>query len=331
MDLIEVYVEDVKNRLPQRLRSGAEKELRALIEEKLPEGFTHEDVQRILQDLGSPAEWVFTYRLKGKKYLIAPPYFEKYIRFVVLFALIFLFITSFSIIIERFLAIKEEIHIVSFIVALFIDIFVSAFDAFAHVFLWVTIGFMIMEWVGIPAERIPSINTLWFPNYKQKRTISRAEVLFSLFWIVIWLILLFHADKWLGWYEQTGSSFESLTLIAPLFKQNILISYFPLLLGLALIEFALGVIKLAYARWTFKISFFNLIYHTLSITLLCVMLSNPDLFHPQFLTLMDGNLKLGGATFAANWNKLIWGFALFVILFSLIDIAKGFYHSIKDR
>ena len=79
MKLIEVYIQEVTRRLPEKNREDIALELRSTIEDMLPDDYREEDVKSVLEKLGNPAILASGYR-DQPMYLIGPRYFDVYSR-----------------------------------------------------------------------------------------------------------------------------------------------------------------------------------------------------------------------------------------------------------
>ena len=79
MNLIEVYIQEVTRRLPEKSREDIALELRSTIEDMLPDDYNEEDVKLVLEKLGNPASLASGYQ-DQPMYLIGPRYFDVYSR-----------------------------------------------------------------------------------------------------------------------------------------------------------------------------------------------------------------------------------------------------------
>jgi len=78
MTLIDRYVYTVTERLLEQTRDDVSMELRANIEDMLPENATESDVRTALEKLGNPIRLANEY-CEVKRYLIGPGLYDKYI------------------------------------------------------------------------------------------------------------------------------------------------------------------------------------------------------------------------------------------------------------
>jgi hypothetical protein len=83
MKLIEIYIQEVTRRLPEKSREDIALELRSTIEDMLPDDYKEEDVKSVLEKLGNPATLASGYR-DQPMHLIGPRYFDVYYQWQVL-------------------------------------------------------------------------------------------------------------------------------------------------------------------------------------------------------------------------------------------------------
>lgn len=78
MNVIEVYIDEVTRRLPEKNRQDIALELRSTIEDMLPDDYTKDDAHAVLEKLGNPAALASGY-LDQPMHLIGPRYFDVYV------------------------------------------------------------------------------------------------------------------------------------------------------------------------------------------------------------------------------------------------------------
>ena len=78
MEIIDRYVYAVVKRLPESTRQDVERELRANIQDMLPDDHSEADVRAVLAKLGNPYRLAEEYR-ETKRYLIGPSVYDSYI------------------------------------------------------------------------------------------------------------------------------------------------------------------------------------------------------------------------------------------------------------
>ncbi len=78
MELIELYIQEVTRRLPEKNREDIGLELQSTIADMLPEDHTEQDVKAVLLKLGDPVTLASGYRDRPM-HLIGPRYYDVYI------------------------------------------------------------------------------------------------------------------------------------------------------------------------------------------------------------------------------------------------------------
>jgi len=78
MRIIDLYIQEVTRRLPEKSREDIALELRSTIEDMLPDDYSEEDVKPVLEKMGNPAILASGY-LDRPMHLIGPRYFDVYI------------------------------------------------------------------------------------------------------------------------------------------------------------------------------------------------------------------------------------------------------------
>ncbi|MED1863011.1 hypothetical protein P4V41_06050 [Fictibacillus nanhaiensis] len=334
MNLIETYISEVTQRLPEKIRDDIALELRSTIEDMLPNHHTDNDVEKVLMKLGDPVKLASEYNNKPR-YLIGPLFYESYINVLIVAAIISVVISSLTLFVNGMITFegdKSLFTLMAFIGQLCLKMLLTSLNVLFQVFFWVTIVFIVIERAGISNGDLYNKKKAWSPSdlYQlkkvvKKRQIPKAEVFFSLFWTVLWATLLFNASEMFGWYEQTGKGLEGLKLKAPLFNDDVLFSYAPFIVLLILIEVGMAFYKFFIGRWTNLLASLNLIYHFFSVGLLCFMLTDKTLYNVAFTDKFNNTVP-NVPTF---W--LVSTIATVVAVFSIIDIISGFIKANKSN
>lgn len=179
-------------------------------------------------------------------------------------------------------------------------------------------------------------NKKWTPDdllaltQTPKRAIPRSEIFFELFFTVIWDSILFNASNILGWYELQGKGLENLKLAAPLFQADVLKMYLPGIAVILVLELFIAIYKLYTGRWDKWIAWLNALSNLLFCSFYCIMLLNPDLFNEAFISNIMDSFGVQSENQEDVWSKWIWGSAAIVILFSIVDVVKGFRNNRKN-
>jgi hypothetical protein len=188
------------------------------------------------------------------------------------------------------------------------EMFVALFYSFTQVFFWITFTFVCMERFT-KAKEIRSWNPddLLSTSIPVNKQISKWEVFFSL-WTTLWPVVLVN----FGWYRFHNGT----TVSYPLFNQEILMTYLPAIIGVVVIGVGIVIYKLIKAEWTKPLVGLNAAYHLIFAILLCLMLSNPNLFNQESINAL---FRYTGID-PNHWLMIIWGIVGLVIVSSIVDV-----------
>ena len=326
MKLIEVYIQEVTRRIPEKNREDIALELRSTIEDMLPGDYSEEDVMSVLEKLGSPVLLANGYR-DQPMHLIGPRYFDGYITLLKMFLPIAGVISMISIAATYMFNYSGEEAIINMVISIIGEGIGTFLEVGLHVFFWLTLVFAIIERTDKEKGTEPLTTSLkkWTPDdlknityIPKKRTISRLEVFGSLFWTAIWATLYFYANQLVGVYENKG---EGLAFVTPVFNQEVLISYWPLVLISIGMEMILALYKFIKGQWTNNMAIFNTIYEVVATIILIVIFSNPNLFHQKFIPYMTDLFTITGEQLV-NW--LVGGTISLFVVFAVINVVDGF-------
>ena len=144
MNLIEVYIQEVTRRLPEKSREDIALELRSTIEDMLPDDYNEEDVKLVLEKLGNPASLASGYQ-DQPMYLIGPRYFDVYITLLKMILPIAGVIALISMVATYILDYSGEEAIINVVLAIIGEGIGTLLDVGLQVFFWLTLVFAIME------------------------------------------------------------------------------------------------------------------------------------------------------------------------------------------
>ncbi|CAG9620243.1 hypothetical protein [Sutcliffiella rhizosphaerae] len=324
MKLIELYVQEVTIRLPEKLREDIGLELRSTIEDMLPNDYTEEDVKIALTELGHPAKMANGYNEKPM-HLIGPRFFDVYVGLLKLLIPIVLII-SFSI--TTFVAIYShsgEIEVINFLLSIIGEGIWGSLGAVMQTVFWITLTFAVAERVEKSTSTTPITANWkeWTPDdlkevsyIPKERAISKIELFGSLIWTVIWVSLYFNANHFLGVFEKGANGLE---MKVPLFVQSNLLTYWPLVVFVILIEIGLIAYKWKLGEWTKKLAAINAVIHFISLSIFILIFSNLSIFNPEFFTYFEERLGI-----ITNLHWFTWGAIVIYIVSSASDIFQGY-------
>ena len=325
MERIDLYIQEVTRRLPEKSRADIEKELQSTIYDMMPDDYNDDDVNKALLQLGNPAKLAQQYQ-ERPTFLIGPKFYDSYFTILKMSAFIGIIIAVAVAAIDHAITHTDDFTLLESALS-FMGILIGvAFQALMGIFAWTTVTFAILERVVDDAslkEKGWTPDELKFVKaIEPKRQISKVEVFFSLFWTAIWATVYFKASDILGIYEKSGPE-DQLLFVEPLFNQEVLLSYWPLVCALIAFDIALVLYKWLAGRWTEKMAVLNAVYHTSYLVVAFIILSQTEIFNDGFLEYMSGLFMMGTADFMGIWDKVIYGILMVIIITTVLDIVAG--------
>ena len=329
MDLIKIYVQEVTRRLPEKTRDDIALELQSTIEDMLPENYSEEEVKAVLLKLGDPAALAEQYRDRPS-YLIGPGFYEPFIVILKLVLSISIPVSLIAFFVVQFADWSGEGAVLFFLTSLIGDMIVTIMNTAFHVFGWVTLVFFILERSGVSPNRMSATGEKWKPeNLKsipyipRKKAIPRAEAIASIIFTVIWAVVYFNAHHFIGAYKRINGQ-EGLELVAPVFNQDVLMSYGLVIVLFIAVEITLAILKWIDRQWTNRLAVVNTLYNLFSVILAIVILLNPDLIQPAFMEYMIEVTNSTPAAFDQVMNWIIGVWIAIMILGGAYNIFDGF-------
>ncbi|MEC2603574.1 hypothetical protein P9X31_32945, partial [Bacillus cereus] len=144
MNLIDLYIQEVAKRLPEKNREDITLELRSTIDDMLPEDYNEKDVKSVLEKLGSPVSLANGY-LDRPMHLIGPRYFDVYTTLLKMIIPIAAVIALISMVAENFIGYSGDQAVLNVILQLIGKGIGEIFEVSLHVFFWLTVVFVILE------------------------------------------------------------------------------------------------------------------------------------------------------------------------------------------
>ncbi|MGE6716438.1 HAAS signaling domain-containing protein [Peribacillus frigoritolerans] len=323
MELIELYIQEVTRRLPEKNRADIALELQSTIEDMLPEDYTEQDVKAVLLKLGDPVTLASGYRDRPM-HLIGPRYYDVYISLLKMILPIAAVISLIALVGDN--PFRDTGNTVMEAILKIIGKGISGIISTGiQVFFWLTLSFAILERLDTSKDQSPVTKDLkpWtpenlkdIPNISKKKAVTMVEVFASLLGLSVFAALYFNAANLLGVYEKRNGS---LIFVTPSFNQDVLNSYWLLVSCVIIIGVLLAIYKLFLGRWTLKLAFFHAIYQLLYTLAFIIIISNPDLLNPEFLAYQRTLFSID------EWKSSIyWGLILISIIFAAYDTYQGF-------
>ncbi|MFK4413275.1 MULTISPECIES: HAAS signaling domain-containing protein [Bacillus] len=326
MNLIDIYVEEVAKRLPEKNREDIILELRSTIEDMLPTDYNEDDEKRVLEKLGSPVSLANGY-LDRPMYLIGPRYFDVYTTLLKMIIPIAAVIALIAMVAENFVGYDGEQAVLNVILNLIGKGIGEIIEVGLHVFFWLTLVFAILERTDKDKGTEPLTTSLkkWTPDdlknisyIPKKKAISKFEVFGGLMWTAIWATLYFYANHLVGVYSSTGSG---LKFVAPTFNQDVLLQYWLIVVMIIVFEIAISLYKLVQGQWTKRLAIGNTILQIAGTIVFIIIVVNPDIFTDGFITFV-ANVFTISLEEIKKW--LIGGGILIYVLSAALNIYDGF-------
>jgi hypothetical protein len=325
MNLIEVYIQEVTRRLPEKSRADIALELQSTIGDMLPDDYNEEDVKDVLSKLGSPAALAAGYR-DQPMHLIGPRYFDVYVSLLKMILPIAAAISLISIAAEFIFNFNRDETIINALLELMGYGIWRLIEVAVQVFFWLTIVFAVIERMDKGKEQHPLSPSLkpWTPDdlksityIPKKKAISKFEVFGSLMWTAIWATLYFYADRLMGVYRGGGDGLEFKISAV---NQDVLLGYWPIVVVIIALEAGLALYKLIIGQWTKRMAIFNTILELFATIVFIFILLNPNLLQQEFVTYMSNLFSISAAQLK-SW--MLSSIIIIFIIYAGISIYDG--------
>jgi len=326
MSLIEIYIQEVTRRLPEKNREDIALELRSTIEDMLPDDYNEDDVKDVLKKLGSPVTLAKGYR-DQPMHLIGPRYFDVYMTLLKMILPIAAVISLISMIAEYFFGYTGDEAILNGALHLIGEGIWRLIEVGIQVFFWLTLTFAILERTDKGKDEQPLTTSLqkWTPDdlknityVPKKKAISKFEVFGSFMWIAIWSTLYFYANQLLGIYEKAGDRLE---FVNSAMNQDVLLQYWPFVVFLIGLEILLSLYKLIKGQWTKRMALYNAIVELIGTVVFVVILINPNLFTQDYIIYMGDLFTVSANQFKTS---LIGGVLLIYVVSAAFNVYDGY-------
>ncbi|WHY75400.1 hypothetical protein QNH20_14725 [Neobacillus sp. WH10] len=324
MNLIDLYIQEVTRRLPEKSREDIARELRSTIEDMLPEDYTEQDVTAELKKLGNPAVLASGY-LDRPMHLIGPQFFGIYVQLLKWILPLAVTITLITFFVDKMVTFSGDQAVLTVILEAVGEGIVRVLGTGMLVFFWLTAVFAILERVDIK-EHMP-LGT-WFkdwtpddlkkiPSFPKEKAIPNIEVYGRLFWTVIWVTFYFNASSIVGLYEKGQ---EGLVFVTPSLNQEVLDAYWPIVVITVCMEIAIAIYKWTVKQWTIKLAIVNTIFQFVSSLLFIKIITDPDLFTSSFSSFLSNLFTQVDKP--VTW--IVWGAIATFIICAAVDAFQGF-------
>jgi hypothetical protein len=330
MNLIDRYISEMMTRIPESNREDVQNKLRTRIDSLLPENASENDIRTVLEQLGNPMILAAEYR-STKKYLIGPEIYDRYLYVLKIVMMIVPIIAAMVALIEGIIELPLESGLFQSLTDTFANMLESAIDGAAQAFLWVTLVFVIIERNGVSKEVLPKLTKHWSVDewastkpVSNKSRISRVEMVFAIFFTVVFAALIYFKPELIGIYSFKDGH---LNLKETLFVLERLSDYMSAIILLALVQFCVLIAKFIKMRWTLTIAFANAGYNIGISILYSLMAVDKSLFNKGFISQIAdlANMSIS----QSEWLRFTGAVAIVFVIGCTIDSIVGFFKSRK--
>jgi len=313
MNLIERYIYAVTRYLPKELQVDVAEELRANIEEMLPENASEKEVKVVLEQLGAPDKLANAYS-PSKRYLIGPKIYDQYLSILKLVCTIVapVFIG---------LAVLNWSIDPTGIDQLINDIVTSIVEGLLQSAIWVTVVFATIERKSLLQEQVDWLNHLPKRPERQKPNISRAEILFEMIFNTICLAILWFFPGIIGFAAYS----EELGLIS-VFNPDIFTTVLPQLTAIIGLGLAINLWQWLSPRWTKRMALVNTACNVAAFIMGVYMIHQPNLINPQVVEAISAYVPIN--LLGTTMTTLA---AATLAIGVLIDSGIGLWKAFKGR
>lgn len=119
-------------------------------------------------------------------------------------------------------------------------------------------------------------------------------------------------------------------MVMPAFNQEVLMSYWPLIVLLALFEIGVGLYKWIERQWTMKLVTINAVRNVFSSIVLLVMVTNPALIHDAVIPYMASLLEISNSSVHNFLEWAVWTVFVVVIVTTVLETYDS-YRKAKSR
>lgn len=328
MDYIEKYIYAVIKNLPEKDREEVSRELRANIMDMLGDDQSDTHVIATLEEMGDPNEMSLEY-LGKDDYLIGPRLYHKYIEVLKVIFFVGLIIGLISFMVDLFSSI-DSVSTFSAILTLIAEGFGNVISTIIGFAFWVTVIFAIIEKTKSYDEIFGEmgkefkVNNLKEIPKKSSKKISKVEMVFALFFTVLFLWLFLTRSDIIAVYIQGEAPI-------PVFNKKVIEDVSLLILFSGALSILLSVLKFVIGRWNEILGVFASIYALISLGIFIIIITRDNLFNEAFLNYFNKGVSAAGFSFDI-YDKLpsiINGLIALSCFFTLIDIATSLYNGFR--
>lgn len=327
MELIERYIYAVTKQLPENTKEDVAKELRANIEDMLPEHYEETDVIAVLQELGNPWKLAEEYQPK-QRYLIGPAFYGKYLSVLKLvLSIVIPIIIGTTFLGWLFSNPHDSVMATSNYTLIIKDVITGAIEAGLQVVVWVTIIFIALErnlFGKDGSENLTSNKDSWsikdLPTLSSDhKKISRSSTVISMVGTVLATSILYFQPQLLAVYiSNAGGELQ----VFPLLNTERLQYFIPIILVSVLIQICIFVWKYIAQYWNKALVSVQIGFNLLMGSLLVWMFNDATLINNSFRNDMTSSLIKNGPEFLKNGQMIPYVLTAIVIVITVWECVS---------
>jgi len=326
MNLINLYIDEVIRRLPDKNNDDLALELESTIYDMLPDNYSEENVKDVLTTLGHPAVLASKYS-EQPMHLIGPKYYDVYISLLKMIVPIAIIISLIVTVAESVLNPFPSGAVLEMLITIFSQGIWVIVNMFIQIFFWLTLIFTIIERSDKKKDDSPVSMRFksWTPedlkhmkHVPKQKLIKTFEPFLSLLWTAVWVSVYFYADHLLGVYE---SSDNGLRMVTPAFNQEVLMFFWPFILLIIGAEVIFSIYQMIKKEWTKKVATLLAAKEVVTGLLFVIILNRANLFTSEFLQELS---QLFNQSPTIIKNSIVWGVIGIMIISSGISIFDAY-------
>lgn len=328
MTLIDAYIHEVTKRISKDKRDKTRLELKSTIKDMLSEDYSESAIKEVLKKLGNPVEVAASYQ-KTPRFIIGPEVFDTYIRTIKLVIPWAILLTIIVQMIESIVLYNGEGALLTAIIKTISITISHIISVIIYALFWITVAFIVIERSEGKNVRMPLIKKEWTPDNLAKvkiipkeKTISLNDNILSFLGIAIFSFAYFNADHLLGIY--TSHNKGGLKFVMPIFNQDVLLSFAPIVLCCIILSVALTLWKLKAGQWTMLIAVTNALLQCTGVIVFILMAIHPDLIHSPAVPYIAAITGTTSAKILFAIDRILFVSIAIAIIANAFDIYNGF-------
>jgi len=330
VDLIERYIQALREKLPPEKKEAAEKETRNLIEEKMSrereeKTISEKEVEGILMELGDPASLAEKYHPQ-KRYLIGPDFYDTYILVLKIVSAVLFFGLSLALGVNFIF--NPPLNLWEGLGNYFSSIISGVIQAAA----WVTVFFVLFERLG--GKKIDlGRETTWTPSQlkplaEKSGEIKISEPILGIVFISLVMIFFNYIGRGEGFlFPELGTR---VTLI-PFLNHEVFGQYLPIINVFFVLAIVKEGFKLYTRKWTLPLAGLNGILNVSFMVLLIFVGTRPEIWSDELLLFLTRDGDLSGETLDIVTRAVPIFFLGVFSLGLIIDTVSSFFKATKSQ